>query len=76
MAQIGFSGMSTTETRVLVPRQILEKAQAFARNGLYEKALEPLNRNKMEFEIYDTFMKLKMPMPETKQRAYHFKKRA
>ena len=62
------------ETRILVPRQILERAQKFADNGLYEKALELLNRNKMEFDIYDTFVTLRMPTVRVKQRNYHFKK--
>ena len=62
------------ETRILVPRQILERARKFADNGLYDKALELLNRNKMEFEIYDTFVKLNMPAPPEKQRRYHFQK--
>lgn len=62
------------ETRVLVPKQILERARKFAENGLYEKALELLNRNKMEFEIHGTFLRLRMPMVEVKQRNY-FKRR-
>lgn len=62
------------ETRTLVPKQILERAQKFADNGLYEQALELLNRNKMEFEIHGTFLRMRMPMAEVKQRE-HFKKR-
>lgn len=67
--------LSPTEVRTLVPKQILERAQRFAENGLYDKALELLNRNKMEFEIYDTFVKLRMPAPTVKSRQYHFQKR-
>lgn len=63
------------ETRVLVPKQILERARKFAENGLYEKALELINRNKLEFEIHGTFLRMRMPMAEVKQRNY-FKKRA
>lgn len=63
------------ETRTLVPKQILDRARKFADNGLYEKALDLLNRNKMEFEIYDTFIKLNMPATASKERQYHFQKK-
>lgn len=66
--------MPTTEIRTLVPKQILERAQAFAANGLYDKALELLERNKMEFEIHGQFMKMRMPAPAMRQRQYHFSK--
>lgn len=65
--------MTPDEVRILVPKQILERAQKFADNGLYKNALELLERNKMEFEIYDTFIKLRMP--QVKKREYYFKKR-
>lgn len=60
------------ETYVLVPKRILERARALAQNGLYDRALELLERNKLEFDVYDTFMRMRMP--EAKQRSYHFKK--
>lgn len=62
------------EVRTLVPKQILERAQKLAENGLYDKALELLERNKMEFEIYDTFISLRMPKTQT--RSYHFTRQA
>lgn len=64
--------MTTPEVRTLVPKQILERAQSLAENGLYSNALELLERNKMEFEIYDTFMKMRLPVP--KKREYHCEK--
>lgn len=62
------------EVRVLVPSQILERAKRFADQGLYEKALGLLERNKLVFEIYDTFMRMQMPTPKAKTRKYHFSK--
>lgn len=62
------------EIRVLVPKQILDRAKKFYDNGLYERALELLERNKMVFEIHDTFMTMQMPDAQTRAQKGQFSK--
>lgn len=62
----------TKEVRVFAPREIVERAHKFAENGLYEKALDLLERNKMVFEIHGTFLQLRTP--EALKRSPHLSK--
>lgn len=40
------------ETAILVPKKVFEKARELYDVGYYEKALELLQENKIEFDIY------------------------
>lgn len=61
-----------TEIRTLAPTRILEQAKKLKENKQYSAALELLQRNSMEFLIYDHFIEARTPVRPKRQ--YHFSK--
>lgn len=51
------------EIRTFAPSSILEKAKRLKENGLYSAALELLQRNSIEFAIFDYFIEQRAPVP-------------
>lgn len=57
------------ETYILAPSQVVDKARQLANAGLYQQALELLNRNQVIAEVYATRVEMRVPQEtETKRR--------
>lgn len=52
----------THETYILAPSRIVERARQLASNGLYEQALNLLERNHVEMDVYPTKVEMRLPM--------------
>lgn len=50
------------ETYILAPSRIVERARQLASNGLYEQALNLLERNHVEMDVYPTRVEMRLPM--------------
>lgn len=52
----------THETYILAPSTVVEKARQLARVGLHQQALELLERNHVEVDVYPTRVEMRLPM--------------
>lgn len=50
------------ETYILAPSRIVDKARQLASAGLYQQALELLERNRVEMDVYPTKVEMRLPM--------------
>lgn len=51
----------TCETYILAPSVVLDKARTLAGVGLYKQALEMLERNVVEVDVYPTRVEMRLP---------------
>lgn len=56
------------ETYILAPSRIVDRARQLASVGLHQQALELLQRNRVEVDVYPTRVEMRLPL-EKKQRA-------
>ena len=57
------TGDEVKETYVMVPTTIAAKAKQLAGVGLFSQALEILERNRVEFDVYPTRVEMRLPQP-------------
>lgn len=50
------------ETYILAPSRIVDRARQLASTGLYEQALNLLERNHVEMDVYPTKVEMRLPM--------------
>lgn len=50
------------DTYVLAPSRIVDKARHLASTGLYQQALELLERNRVEVDVFPTHVEMRLPM--------------
>lgn len=50
------------ETFILAPSLIVDKARQLASTGLYQQALDLLERNRVEMDVYPTRVEMRLPM--------------
>ncbi len=52
------------ETYILAPSKIADKARQLASVGLHQQALDLLERNHVEMDVYPTRVEMRLPMEE------------
>lgn len=58
------------ETYIMAPTIIVTKARELYNVGLYEQALELLNRNKVIFDVYPTHVETRLPSIERRRKLF------
>lgn len=67
-----------SQTIILVPKVVAQKAKSLVSVGCHKAALKLLEDNRVEFDVYDSHMTVKMGRPNPIQRPkreYHFHKK-
>lgn len=63
------------ETVTLAPGVVVEKALYLKNLGMYKQALELLQENCIQFDVYDTRVEAKLPAVARQSRKYHFQRK-
>lgn len=56
------------DTYILAPSRVVDKARKLASAGLYKQALDLLERNRVEVDVYPTRVEMRLPMEQQHQR--------